>query len=244
MHKDKKLEEIMRKNAEFEKEAPYNFCDRWCERCPLDTQKRCTLYMEELDRRITNIAHGRNEDDLEILKEDYEKKLEELRSSSEQWVDEGYFDFPDFEYSSYDDYDEIKEKEEQLHYHPLQRIIEQYRKRAHNFLKETFYAKTDSISSHLHYDYETIAWYHTLLSAKMYRALCGLYVRDKFDEEEDFGLCDAVAQLAICKKAVNQSIKALRNIAEKDKCLQSKITQLLALLHNILSRIKLIEKEI
>ena len=68
MGKNKRLQEIIRKNVEFEKEAPYNFCDRWCERCVLETQRRCKLYLYELDICVTNIAHGRDENDLEILK--------------------------------------------------------------------------------------------------------------------------------------------------------------------------------
>ena len=243
MKKSKRLQEIISKNVEFEKEAPYNFCDRWCERCVLETQRRCKLYLDELDRRVTNIAHGRDEDDLEILKEDYEKKFEELKAHSGQWEGEDYFDFPEFKCSDYNEYDEIEAKEEELRGHPLERITKAYMEKASDFLKKEFYYKVDSMALELRYDYETVAWYHTLLSAKMYRALCGLYVRDEFDEEEDFGLCDAVAQLAVCKKAVNQSVKALRNIAH-NKSLQTKITYLLALLHNISSRIELIDKEI
>jgi len=62
--------------------------------------------------------------------------------------------------------------------------------------------------------------------------------------EGDISLYDAVAQFQICKKAINQSLKALQNIAKKDKVLQRTTVQLLALLRNIFSRIELMENEI
>ncbi len=247
MAKSKRLQEIIRKNAEFEKQAPYNFCDRWCERCPLDTQNRCTLYMEELDRRITNIAHGRDEDDLEILKEDLENKLDEIESHTQQCEQEGYFDFPEFSSSNYDEdnnYEEIKEKQEQLQRHPLQVFANNYMHRIHDFLKEAFYPKAESMAQDLRNDYHVVAWYHTLLPVKLHRALCGLYARDRFDEEDDFALCDAVAQLAICKKAIKNSYQALNNIAQKNIQFKTRIKYFLVLLDNIFGRIELIEQEI
>ena len=245
MARSKRLQEIIRKNAEFEKQAPYNFCDRWCERCPLETQKRCRLYLEEFDRRITNIAHGRNEDDLEILKEDLKNKLDEMKSHTEQWQEEGYFDFPDFSSNDYDeDCDEIKKKEEKLRQHPLQVIAKNYMRKIHDFLKEVFYPKAESMAQELYNDYQTINWYHILLPVKMYRALRGLYARNRFDEEDDFGLCDAVAQLAICKKAIKNSRQALNNIVQKNTQYKTRIRYFLSLLDNMFSRIELIEEEI
>jgi hypothetical protein len=33
---NKRLEKIIEQNRKREKESPYNFCDRWCQRCELD----------------------------------------------------------------------------------------------------------------------------------------------------------------------------------------------------------------
>ncbi|MFH1283790.1 MAG: hypothetical protein ABII27_09035 [bacterium] len=90
-------------------------------------------------------------------------------------------------------------------------------------------------------DFETVAWYHTLLPVKLHRALCAFH---EPVNENEFALYDAIVQFEICKKAISEPIKALRNIAERDKNLQSRITQLLTLLHNMFSRIKLIEEGI
>ncbi len=89
--------------------------------------------------------------------------------------------------------------------------------------------------------FETVSWYHTLLSAKLRRALAGFHEPAC---EDEFGLYDAVAQFAICRKAICQSARALRNIKLHCSDKQLQITRLLALLNNIRSRIKAIEESI
>lgn len=49
----KRLDDIMKQNAQWEKETPYNFCDRWCARCSIDKQTRCTIYLNETEQQIT-----------------------------------------------------------------------------------------------------------------------------------------------------------------------------------------------
>lgn len=119
--------------------------------------------------------------------------------------------------------------------HPLPLTVEQYRKSAEGFLKDTFYEK-ENIDPKNKYHFETINWYHTLLSAKIQRALAGFH--EPACDEDEFGLYDAIAQFAICRKAIYESLKALRNIklSYPDKKMQ--IIGLLALLNNICSRIK------
>jgi hypothetical protein len=39
---------------------PYNYCDRWCERCDLD-KSRCLLYQTEMDERLHRQIDGRGE---------------------------------------------------------------------------------------------------------------------------------------------------------------------------------------
>lgn len=237
MRTNKKIQEILRKNAEFEKEAPYNFCDRWCERCSHEKQIRCKLYQDKFEQKITCIAHGRNPNDPEITAEIMKKQYEDLEDRIEDLGEEIEINFDEIDDP---EFEKIKEHIKFVENNPLPLAVEQYRKKAYAFLKDSFY-KEKKIKFELTYDFETVAWYHTLLPVKLQRALAGFH---EPVNEHEFALYDAVAQFEICKKAISKSIKALRNIAEKDKNLQSSITQLLALLHNMFSRIKLIEEGI
>lgn len=190
---NKRLEEICKKNAELEKESPYNFCDRWCERCVHEKQIRDEDDLDEEDMI-----------DFEDLPEDIQKHIKFVENN------------------------------------PLPATAEQYRKRAHNFLKSTFY-KDEKKYAALNYDFQTVAWYHTLLSAKLQRALAGFHEPAC---DGDFALYDAIAQLEICKKAINLSVEALRKIHNDLVTFHQQILELIALLHNIYSRIEAVEENI
>ena len=61
------------------------------------------------------------------------------------------------------------------------------------FLKSTFY-KDEKIDPKRKNDFEIVSWYHTLLSAKLHRALCGFH---EPAVEGDISLYDAVAQFQV-----------------------------------------------
>jgi DNA repair ATPase RecN len=198
---------------------------------------RCKLYQNEFERKISCIAHGREPDDPEITAEVLKQQFEPVEKLIEQYMEEHDINFDSI---SDAEYDEIEKIDERMHNHLLQKTAEQYRKKADTFLKNTFYEK-ENLSPRLVYDFETVAWYHTLLAVKLHRALCGFY--EPVDEHE-FGLHDAIAQFAICKKAINESVKALRKLKPYYLDYKNLIAELLALLHNILSRIEAMEESI
>ncbi|MBU1008464.1 hypothetical protein KKA53_05300, partial [Candidatus Dependentiae bacterium] len=73
----KRLENILEKIKEQEKETPYNYCDRWCERCVHEKQIRCRLYGDEMEQKLNCIANGRDENDVEITGEVIQRQWEE-----------------------------------------------------------------------------------------------------------------------------------------------------------------------
>jgi len=235
--KSQRFRRIVEENIKFEKKSPYNFCDRWCERCPPDKQTRCRLYQDEFERKLTCIAHGRDLYDPEITAEVMEQQFEDSGKKIKKFMEENDIDFDDSDDSeSANMGDDIEPAEN----NPLDNTGEQFCKRADEFLKEVFYNK-EGLNPDLTNDFETIAWYHTLLSVKLHRALCGLH---EFVNQDEFPLCDAVAQFAICKKAITGTVQALRRIAPDYFQYKNLIQELLALLHNILSRIEALEESI
>jgi len=244
-----RLQEILLKNTELEKETPYNFCDRWCERCTHDKQMRCTLYKDELERRITCIAHGRDEDDPEITESIVEAQYKEVEEKLGECADKFDIDLDDFNSYELDKEHEIdfENLPEDIQRHirfvqdnPLDASAKNYCRRAHAFLKDTFY-KDERVGPKLKYDFETVVWYHTLLPAKLHRALAGFH---EPATEGDIALYDAVAQLEICKKAIKESVEALQKIDKSVTFCHKQIPTLLALLHNIYDRIEAMENSI
>lgn len=251
--KSERLKRIIEENIKFEKEAPYNFCDRWCERCTHNKQMRCRLYQDELEQKITCIAHGREPDDPEITEEVMKQQVKEVEEKLEKFMEENEIDTStslsingeqgrtiDFDDIDDPEFEKIKNHIEFVENNPLDATAEQYRKRAQKFLENTFFNK-EGIRAKFVYDFQTVAWYHTLLPAKLHRALCGFHEPAC---EDEFALYDAVAQFAICKKAINESVSALGKLKQHYPEHKNLIVELLALLHNIFSRIEAMEESI
>lgn len=233
----KRLREILQKNAEFEKEAPYNFCDRWCERCSHEKQMRCKIYQDELEQKMTCIAYGKESGDPEITKEVMKRQFEEIGEELEQFAEENEIDFDDIDDP---EFEKIREHIKFVENNPLQRTAERYLDITHEFLEKTFY-KTGFEDQALAGDFEIVSWYHTLLPVKMNRALAGFHEPAC---EGDLALYDAVAQFQICKKAITQSAEAFRKIGQSYTSFRVQIQTMLALLHNIYDRIEAMENSI
>jgi len=228
---------ILKKNAEMEKHTPYNFCDRWCERCLAKVQKRCALFLDELEKHITNIAHGKDPDDVEMLRNELRHRFRDIEDPIQPCDSTDACDVNDY----CDDVDgKLKFRKDELQDHCLLKVATQYSRMSHSFLTK-YFRERENISADMHYDYETLSWYHVILSAKIYRALCDIFIDE---EHDDLSLCDAVAQMAICKKSINLSRKALRNLTKKDPGLEKETRTLLALLHNIFSQVEILESDI
>ena len=235
-----KLKKIRQENARLEKTSTFNYCDRWCERCPFERQSRCKLYQDELERKITAIAHGRDPDDSEITEEvmrwQYALAEEKLEESMEEMEEEEI----DLDESDDPAIQKIKEHIAFVENNPLEKTVRQYSYIAHDFLEKTFFT-SENLSPELKYDFETIAWYHTLLPAKLHRALCGFH---EPMVEGDFALYDAVAQFDICLEGIEKSVVALKRLKIQYPQNEKLIIELLALLHNLSSRIAAMEENI
>jgi len=202
---EEKLKKIYQINSELEKQTPYNFCDRWCERCPLETRMRCSLYMDDVDRQVTNIAHGRDPDDLEIFEEDLQDQFNSLKEHIEPWMeeidiadDEGF----ELDQSDEDGWEKMQQRHQQVRILPLLKVVQQYSHKTHEFLKANYYYK-NGMNAETKFEFEPLSWYHTLLPAKMYRALCGL--ADYNADGNEMELCDTIAQFEISKKSIQDS---------------------------------------
>src|SRR5687768_7286215 len=68
--------------------APFNWCDRRCERCPLAGE--CPIQRRELQRRWVHEARGRDPDDPAVIAEDMQETLEStVRMVEEIAAEEG-----------------------------------------------------------------------------------------------------------------------------------------------------------
>jgi len=190
------------------------------------------------ERRITNIANGKDLNEINVKAADVKNACERIEQCILQFAEEKGIDLVEFE----SNINRMREREEELYSHSLYIVTDKYSRKAYDFSKNIIYNK-NSIPFNLKYDYETVSYYSELLPIKMHAALCGVYARGE-DAAYDFILRNGVAQLSVCKKSIELSLKSLRIIGKKNRHLQGQIRELLAILYNIFSRIKLIENEL
>lgn len=243
-----KWNEILAEIGELEKKSPYNFCDRWCERCLAEKRLRCKVHHDELEQAMLCMAHGRDEQDPEITKQVLERQFkdafggleggtEEAMSEEEGLteIDPGILESPEFS--------GIREHIKFIENHPLPAAAEAYYERAHAFLELFFFNDKGAGSPglprrELQNDLEVIAWYHTLLPVKIERGLAGFHEQAC---DGDLALYDAVGQFEICKKAVRESLQAFRNVRAQMPGSEDRVRKLLALLHHLDDRIRILE---
>ena len=162
----------------------YNYCDRWCERCPKTS--RCLNFSISEEEFSDPEAHDiRNEAFWRKLSEILGETLELLREIAKEYEIELE------NLDSMDDIEDIKAKDAAAENHLLCRAAKSYSKMVEDWFKEReklFFeaAAVADAGVDLEEAFEVIRWYQYFIAAKVMRA-----VRGKMEEEEEG--CDEFA---------------------------------------------------
>ncbi len=182
----------------------YNYCDRWCERCPLTS--RClnfSISQEEFpDPEAQDI---RNKAFWNKLSETLAESLELLKEGAKKWgIDLETLD-------STEDIENIKAKDVAAKNHLLFRaakryieIVEDWFKERETLFFETVAAAREGVS--LDETLEVIRWYQYFISAKIIRAVRGKVEDDEEGDDEFPRDSDGSAKIALI--AIDRSIAA------------------------------------
>ena len=166
----------------------YNYCDRWCERCPFTS--RCMVYATE---RAESISDDPESQDINNAK--FWQKLEgifrETHALILEWAEEMGVDLESAEAEAA--IVERGKQREEAKEHPLSLSARHYAQMVQQWFKEEFAVEEnvhDDITGKAHSAeedidvtdaIEVIRWYQFFIAAKTYRALMGL--EDIGDEE-------------------------------------------------------------
>jgi hypothetical protein len=161
----------------------YNYCDRWCERCPLTA--RCLVYATETEEDDSTQTH-------DLTNGAFWRKLsnvfQETRDMIAEWAREAGIDLNKAE--DEDDPVQRKRRRQQVDNHPLARAGKRYANDASDWFREV--DQTIEISdlrsppeperesaAQLEDALEVIQWYQYQIAVKTMRALSG-----RLDEQE------------------------------------------------------------
>jgi len=216
----------------------YNYCDRWCERCPL--KDRCLLYAKEAKRLARHKTRGEDPYDWNIvmqdIKEDFGETLTLLRKfAEEQGIDIN--ELPEEEPEPYDPSNHPLMKTGNNYFEMTRKYLEELRKII-NEEREDLAKRVEIIPSaegdietlkEIISNYEIISWYHTLISVKIHRALQGKMEHD----EDEFAQSDADGSAKVAYIGIMKSMNALKVIYDWDENHQEVTLTLLVELEKI-----------
>jgi hypothetical protein len=207
-----KLKKIQLDNAKWEKLTPYNFCDRWCERCPSLKKDGCKLYQEEFDAKLQFIADGKDWDKWQTVFEVVKKKLHGNKTILAGMTEQADIPLYDFDEEFLKEHEDMSKK---VYQHPLFKKAMDYGTKTSQFIEESLRQEEDALAEAISH-YEALMWYHTLLPSKIQRVILSLFKKrsgiEKHKNVEEFYLNDVVAQIGICLKSTKESQEALAAI--------------------------------
>jgi hypothetical protein len=188
----------------------YNYCDRWCERCPLSS--RCLLYATEQE-------DDDSPESRDIQNEAFWRKLssifQETREMVLEWAQEAGVELAEL---SQDDEVKLRRKHRLADNHPLAKAGKKYANAASDWFREldrvvevTDLAKTESDleEAELLVDArEIIYWYQYQIAVKTMRALSSQ--SDELEEEADEFPKDSDGSAKVALLGIDRSIAAWR----------------------------------
>ncbi len=182
----------------------YNYCDRWCERCP-QTQCCLNFSMGEEEFADPQTRDIRNEAFWNKLSEIFKETQEMIKEMAEEMgIDLDSLD-------SVDDTDRIRVRDEAVQNHIISRVARSYGKMVEDWFreKEEQLLETATVVSdgvNLEEALEVIRWYQYFIAAKAIRAVLGKLEEEQDGPDEFPSDADGSAKIALI--AIDRSISA------------------------------------
>ncbi|NQU83940.1 MAG: hypothetical protein HQ536_04485 [Parcubacteria group bacterium] len=188
---------------------PFNWCDKWCERC--DKSYKCRIFQNEQERAVKHSAEGRNPDDPEVFMEDMKEDFEKMHEMIKKDMKKHGMDYKKI-------MKEVEKMEVDFTEPPefeITRKADAYMNQT-RLLIEVLWSRMQFnpyLLEKIKNDVEVLNWYHTILPVKIRRVLdCLWETKMENGEDDELSLRDAYWTSDIVSKSINLSKQALENI--------------------------------
>lgn len=215
MEKERRFETKNIKKADLKtdilKKIPFNYCDRWCERC--GHKENCRVYQEDTAIRFDHIAKGEDPDDPEIFFQDIKERFNAVTNLLRK-------DFKKAKTNSKRMKKSAKEEMIMENKIEFKAIRSSLYKQANSFVSETnfflkkFFAEYESSADdfiNFEKTIEELNWYRSLFLVKIHRALIDQIWAESVKDikEKEYNLEDAnlsgklsYASLFVCRRCL------------------------------------------
>lgn len=145
------------------KSLPFNACDYRCERCLVTAE--CAVFQKLQERLSMHKIDCRDENELSIVLEDIRESFRETEKMIKQKARDLGIDID--EIAGTTTAVEIEDHIRRTREDPLYKRSEEFTMEAHRFLRDA----DPAIAKEAKEYFDDIAWHHTMVSAKIFRAL-------------------------------------------------------------------------
>lgn len=202
--------------------TPFNFCDRWCERCRLTSI--CTVYKENEKDKKRALKEGKDPNSWEFTFEVLRKNFRKISTMIARDAKRLGIDMDELMKADESEQERYEAEKERLNDHPLYILANRWSDYIHAFLKQFTEVPIETSLNVAVETREVLNWYQTLIPAKVYRALSGL--QEEIDNPEKLRTYDDKTSALIAYNGLMQASEALVRLAServfrqlKRKCL-------------------------
>lgn len=207
----------------------YNYCDRWCERCP-QTSRCLNFSISEEEFSDPETHDIRNEAFWRKLSEIFSETLELLREAGKKWgIELETLD-------SVRDSERMRASEEAAENHVVCRAAKGYGEMVEDWFRgrEGFFFETGPVANggvDIEEALEVIRWYQYFIAAKVMRA-----IRGRMEEEEERGdefASDSDGSAKIALIAIDRSMSAWAVISHYNHVYAARVLEMLSFLDRL-----------
>ncbi len=221
----------------------YNYCDRWCERCP--HKDECYLYYKEQARRSQHQLYGEDPDDPDIIMRDILNEFRETQVILNKKLKENKIDIRELRKQglrfekprSFDFENKLAIKISQEYFNKTHKFLENFYKKYYNFLQEyNIEIGIDDIKDEI----EVISWYHNMLPSKVWHIY---YEYQNWKDEKDRKYKNMIKEdlpkyYDLIYKCYKKSVKSLKSLSSKRTEMQKEANDLLKILNKFNNELK------
>lgn len=181
--------------------TPFNYCDRWCERC--DLTEICRVFQDVEKSRQKFIKQGKDPDSWECVFQTIEESFQETERLLKKEAERLGIDLSRI--------DRSEPGPPEPDNFPLYKLAEKFAKKLGNLLRNLTVISAEAGEVLILESTEVIGYYHHLIPAKVYRAIISKINEE--EGEEDF-IKDSKTSAFIAVNGLVQITEALVALAE------------------------------
>lgn len=180
---------------------PFNYCDRWCEKCQFTSI--CRVFKDEKKAKNKLVKQGKNPYAMENVFEQVSNNLKKAMRMVIKEAKKRGIDLNDIK-------TDVKVVEVEPEDHPLTNLAEKLSAKLNRYIEETYECLDETVPAAIDKQIEIVNFYHTMITAKIFRAVFSQ--KEEVENKEEAYDSKNSAFIAVnCLLKISEALSALSN---------------------------------